>query len=156
MLQFELDPKFRDFIPKLVEFTGQMLNIHVYDDQEVMFVDRDTGEVAYEDARCFCRASRANDPDTARHVRRVRRHDARVLQGPREREEVPGMEKIKGKRVRVAAGKRKTRTATVHFRTETSVTPERRHERLQAVFAALFVCACIAATWALEATVWPR
>ena len=35
---------------KLVEFTGQMLNIHVYDDQEVMFVDRDTGEVAYEDA----------------------------------------------------------------------------------------------------------
>jgi len=43
VLQFELDPK-------LVEFTGQMLNIHVYDDQEVMFVDRDTGEVAYEDA----------------------------------------------------------------------------------------------------------
>lgn len=37
-------------IPKLVEFTGQMLNIHVYDDQEVMFVDRDTGEVAYGDA----------------------------------------------------------------------------------------------------------
>ena len=33
VLQFELDPKFRDFIPKLVEFTGQMLNIHVYDDQ---------------------------------------------------------------------------------------------------------------------------
>ena len=60
------------------------------------------------------------------------------------------MEKIKGKRVRVAAGKRKTRTATVHFRTE------QRRERLQAVFAALFVCACIAATWALEATVWPR
>ena len=50
VLQFELDPKFRDFIPKLVEFTGQMLNIHVYDDQEVMFVDRDTGEVAYEHA----------------------------------------------------------------------------------------------------------
>lgn len=47
---WKLDPKFRDFIPKLVEFTGQMLNIHVYDDQEVMFVDRDTGEVAYEDA----------------------------------------------------------------------------------------------------------
>lgn len=46
------------------------------------------------------------------------------------------MEKIKGKRVRVAAGKRKTRTATVHFRTETSVTPEQRRERLQAVFAA--------------------
>lgn len=46
MLQFELEPKFRDSIPKLVEFTGQMLNIHVYDDQEVMFVDRDTGEVA--------------------------------------------------------------------------------------------------------------
>ena len=42
------------------------------------------------------------------------------------------MEKIKGKRVRVAAGKRKTRTATVHFRTETSVTPEQRRERLQA------------------------
>lgn len=50
MLQFELDQKFRDSIPKLVEFTGQMLNIHVYDDQEVMFVDRDTGEVAYKDA----------------------------------------------------------------------------------------------------------
>lgn len=50
MLQFELDPMFRDSIPKLVEFTGQMLNIHVYDDQEVMFVDRDTGEVAYKDA----------------------------------------------------------------------------------------------------------
>lgn len=66
------------------------------------------------------------------------------------------MEKIKGRRVRVAAGKRKTRTATVHFRTETSVTPKQRRERLQAVFAALFVCACIAATWALEATVWPR
>lgn len=66
------------------------------------------------------------------------------------------MEKIKGKRVRVAAGKRKTRTATVHFRTEDSVTPEQRRERLQAVFAALFVCVCIAATWALEATVWPR
>lgn len=47
VLQFELDPKFRDSIPKLVEFTGQMLNIHVYDDKEVMFVDRDTGEVAY-------------------------------------------------------------------------------------------------------------
>mgnify|MGYP003376297756 len=27
---------------------------------------------------------------------------------------------------------------------------------IKAVFAALFVCACIAATWALEATVWPR
>lgn len=66
------------------------------------------------------------------------------------------MEKIKGKRVRVAAGKRKTRTATVHFRTEDSVAPEQRRERLQAVFAALLVCACITATWALEATVWPR
>lgn len=50
MLQFELDPMFRDSIPKLVEFTGQVLNIHVYDDQEVMFVNEDTGEVAYEDA----------------------------------------------------------------------------------------------------------
>ena len=49
MLQFELDPKFRDSIPKLVEFTGQMLNIHVYD-QEVMFVNEDTGECIYEDA----------------------------------------------------------------------------------------------------------
>lgn len=29
-------------------------------------------------------------------------------------------------------------------------------KRLQAVFAALFACACVAATWALEATVWPR
>lgn len=26
----------------------------------------------------------------------------------------------------------------------------------QPEFVALFVCACIAATWALEATVWPR
>lgn len=43
------------------------------------------------------------------------------------------MEKIKGKRVRVAAGKRKTRTATVHFRTETSVTPEQRPSMLAAV-----------------------
>lgn len=50
VLQFELDPKYRDFIPKLVEFTGQMLNIHVYDDQEVMFVNEDTGERIYEDA----------------------------------------------------------------------------------------------------------
>lgn len=50
VLQFELDPKYRDFIPKLVEFTGQMLNIHVYDDQEVMFVNEDTGECIYEDA----------------------------------------------------------------------------------------------------------
>lgn len=48
VLQFELDPAHRDSIPKLVEFTGRMLNIHVYDDQEVMFVDRDTGECAYE------------------------------------------------------------------------------------------------------------
>ena len=57
------------------------------------------------------------------------------------------MEKDQGERgVRVAAGKAKARTATVHFRTETSVTPEQRRERLQAVFAALFVCACIAAT----------
>lgn len=65
----------------------------------------------------------------------------------------------KRSRKRVCASQpasRKTRTATVHFRTETSVTPEQRRERLQAVFAALFVCACIAATWALEATVWPR
>ena len=66
------------------------------------------------------------------------------------------MEKIKGRRVRVAAGKRGTRTATVHYRTDDSVTPEQRRERVQAVFAALFVCVCIAATWALEATVWPR
>ena len=66
------------------------------------------------------------------------------------------MEKIKGKRVRVAAGKRKTRTATVHYRTETSVTPEQRRERLQAVLAALFVCACIALTWGLGAIAWPR
>lgn len=66
------------------------------------------------------------------------------------------MEKIKGRRVRVAAGKRKTRTQTVHFRTETSVTPEQRRARLQAVFAALFVCACIALTLALEAIAWPR
>lgn len=66
------------------------------------------------------------------------------------------MEKINGKRVRVAAGKRKTRTATVHYRTETSLTPEQRRERLQAVFAALFVCACIALTLALEAIAWPR
>lgn len=50
MLQFELDPMFRDSIPKLVEFTGQVLNIHVYDDQEVMFVNKDTGECIYEDA----------------------------------------------------------------------------------------------------------
>ena len=66
------------------------------------------------------------------------------------------MEKIKGRRVRVAAGKRGTRTETVHFRTEDSVTPERRRERVQAAFAALFVSACIAATWLLEALVWPR
>lgn len=66
------------------------------------------------------------------------------------------MEKIKGKRVRVAAGKRKTRTATVHYRTDDSVTPEQRRERVQAAFAALFVCTCIAATWLLEALVWPR
>ena len=66
------------------------------------------------------------------------------------------MEKIKGKRVRVAAGKRKTRTATVHFRTETSVTPEQRRERLKQRAPALFACSGIAATWALEATVWPR
>lgn len=66
------------------------------------------------------------------------------------------MEKIKGRRVRVAAGKRGTRTKTVHFRTEDSVTPEQRRERVQAVFAAMFVCACIAATWLLEALVWPR
>ena len=66
------------------------------------------------------------------------------------------MEKIKGKRVRVAAGKRGTRTETVHYRTEDSVTPEQRRERLQAAFAAAFVCACIAATWALEAIAWPR
>lgn len=66
------------------------------------------------------------------------------------------MEKSKGKQVRVAAGKRKTRTATVHYRTDDSVTPEQRRACLQAVFAALFVCACIALTWALEATVWPR
>lgn len=66
------------------------------------------------------------------------------------------MEKVKGRRVRVTAGKRGTRTETVHYRTDDSVTPEQRRERLQAVFAALFVCACIAATWALEATVWPR
>lgn len=50
MLQFELDPMFRDSIPKLVEFTGQVLNIHVYDDQEVMFANKDTGECIYEDA----------------------------------------------------------------------------------------------------------
>lgn len=50
MLQFELDPMFRDSIPKLVEFTGQVLNIHVYDDQEVMFVNEDTGEYIDEDA----------------------------------------------------------------------------------------------------------
>ncbi len=66
------------------------------------------------------------------------------------------MEKSKGKQVRVAAGKRKTRTQTVHYRTETSVTPEQRRARLQAVFAALFACALIAATWALEAVAWPR
>ena len=48
------------------------------------------------------------------------------------------------------------RRAPQRFTSETSVTPEQRRERLQAVFAALFVCACIAATWALEATVWPR
>lgn len=66
------------------------------------------------------------------------------------------MEKVKGKRVRVAAGKRKTRTETVHYRTDDSVTPEQRRERAQAALATLFVCACIAATWALEATVWPR
>lgn len=66
------------------------------------------------------------------------------------------MEKIKGRRVRVSAGKRGTRTETVHFRTEDSVTPRQRRERAQAAFAALFVCACIAATWLLEALVWPR
>lgn len=66
------------------------------------------------------------------------------------------MEKIKGRRVRVAAGKRGTRTETVHFRTEDSVAPEQRRERVQAAFAALFVCACITATWLLEALVWPR
>lgn len=66
------------------------------------------------------------------------------------------MEKSKARRVRVAAGKRKTRTETIHYRIVGSVTPERRRERLQAVFAAVFVCACIAATWALEAMAWPR
>ncbi|WP_294382256.1 hypothetical protein [uncultured Senegalimassilia sp.] len=66
------------------------------------------------------------------------------------------MEKVKGRRVRVAAGKRGTRTATVHYRTDDSVTPRQRRERAQAALAALFVCACIAATWLLEALVWPR
>lgn len=66
------------------------------------------------------------------------------------------MEKIKGRRVRVFRLPAATRTATVHYRTETSVTPEQRRARLQAVFAALFVCACIALTLALEATAWPR
>lgn len=66
------------------------------------------------------------------------------------------MEKVKEKRVRVSAGKRGTRTATVRYRTDDSVTPEQRRERLQAVFAAAFVCLCVAATWALEAIAWPR
>lgn len=66
------------------------------------------------------------------------------------------MEKVKGRRVRVAAGKRGTRTETVHYRTNDSVTPEQRRERAQAALAALFVCACIAATWLLEALAWPR
>lgn len=66
------------------------------------------------------------------------------------------MEKIKGRRVRVSAGKRGTRTETVHYRTDDSVTPEQRRERAQAALAALFVCACIAATWLLEALAWPR
>lgn len=66
------------------------------------------------------------------------------------------MEKIKGKRVCVSAGKRVTRTETVHYRTDDSVTPEQRRERAQAALAALFVCACIAATWLLEALAWPR
>lgn len=66
------------------------------------------------------------------------------------------MEKVKGRRVRVAAGKRGTRTETVHYGTDDSVTPEQRRERAQAALAALFVCACIAATWLLEALVWPR
>lgn len=66
------------------------------------------------------------------------------------------MEKIKGRRVRVTAGKRGTRTETVHYRTDDSVTPRQRRERAQTALAALFVCACIAATWLLEALVWPR
>ena len=33
---------------------------------------------------------------------------------------------------------------------------EETHVSLKRRIAALFVCACIAATWALEATVWPR
>lgn len=66
------------------------------------------------------------------------------------------MEKVKGRRVRVAAGKRGTRTETVHYRTDDSVTPEQRRERAQAALAALFVCACISATWLLKALVWPR
>lgn len=66
------------------------------------------------------------------------------------------MEKIKGRRVRVSAGKRGTRTETVHYRTDDSVTPEQRRERAQAALAAMFVCVCIAATWLLEALVWPR
>ena len=66
------------------------------------------------------------------------------------------MEKVKGRRVRVSAGKRGTRTETVHYRTDDSVTPEQRRERAQAALAALFVCACIAATWLLEALAWPR
>lgn len=48
VLQFELDQRQRDLIPKLASMTGRILHIHLYGDQEILFADSETGEIQDE------------------------------------------------------------------------------------------------------------
>lgn len=48
VLQFELDAKSVNDIPRLAQFTGKPVNLEISTDQEVLFVNGGTGEISDE------------------------------------------------------------------------------------------------------------
>lgn len=95
-----------------------------------------------------------HDARAGGHVQGDTRRDGRVLQGPEEREEVPGMEVIKERRGRVHAGKHSTRPVTVRYRTVPMLTDGQRENLRGCLYLAL-IAACVAVTGLVEGSPWP-
>lgn len=49
VMQFELDPKDKNTLPRLAMMTGGYVNLDLTSDQTVLFVDTDSGEIIDEE-----------------------------------------------------------------------------------------------------------
>lgn len=45
VMQFELDPEYKNTLPQLAMMTGGYVNLDITSDQTVLFVDSDSGEI---------------------------------------------------------------------------------------------------------------